>query len=186
MRIIGGSLKSRSINFVKSLNTRPLKDKVRESIFNILKHSNYIKTKIENAIILDLYSGIGSFGIECISRGARKVIFIEHDKNAIDILEENITKLKINKNSIIHNNKVEKFLKKKIKEKFDIFFFDPPFSDTTFLQNLVSIKRERIFNKDHIVIIHREQIYKDEFKDLLKIIDIKQYGRSKILFGVFK
>ena len=81
---------------------------------------------------------------------------------------------------------MEKFLKKKIKEKFDIFFFDPPFSDTTFLQNLVSIKKGRIFNKDHIVIIHREQIYKDEFKDLLKIIDIKQYGRSKILFGEFK
>ena len=104
MRIIGGSLKSRSINFVKSLNTRPLKDKVRESIFNILKHSNYIKTKIENAIILDLYSGIGSFGIECISRGARKVIFIEHDKNAIDILEGNITKLKINKFLVLIND----------------------------------------------------------------------------------
>ena len=49
MRIISGKLKGRSINFLKNLKTRPLKDKVRESIFNILKHSNYIKTKIENA-----------------------------------------------------------------------------------------------------------------------------------------
>ena len=93
MRIISGSLKGRSIKFIRNLKTRPLKDSVRESIFNILKHSNYIKTKIDNSNILDLYSGIGSFGIECISRGAGKVTFIEQDKEAINILKENLIKL---------------------------------------------------------------------------------------------
>ena len=63
MRIISGKLKGRSINFLKNLNTRPLKDKVRESIFNILQHSKFVKIKINDANILDLYSGIGSFGI---------------------------------------------------------------------------------------------------------------------------
>ena len=56
----------------KSKKTRPLKDSVRENIFNILMHSNLIKVNLKNANILDLYSGIGSFGIECISRGAKK------------------------------------------------------------------------------------------------------------------
>ena len=74
MRIIGGSLKGKSINFTKNSNTRPLKDSVKESIFNVLMHSNLIKTKIENSNILDLYSGIGSFGIEAISRNAKKIL----------------------------------------------------------------------------------------------------------------
>ena len=78
MRIISGTFKGRSIKFLKNSFTRPLKDSVRESIFNILKHSNFIKPKIENSSVLDLYSGIGSFGIESLSRGAKGVVFIEN------------------------------------------------------------------------------------------------------------
>ena len=72
MRIISGFLKGKKIDFLKSSTTRPLRDFVKENIFNIIKHSNLIKLKLENANILDLYSGIGSFGIECISRGVKK------------------------------------------------------------------------------------------------------------------
>ena len=79
MRIISGKLKGKSINFIKNSVTRPLKDSVKENIFNVLCHSNLIKTKIEKANILDLYSGVGSFGLECISRGAKKVKFIEEE-----------------------------------------------------------------------------------------------------------
>ena len=70
MRIISGKLKGKKINFLKNLTTRPLKDSVKENIFNILKHTNLNRVNIENASILDLYSGVGSFGLECISRGA--------------------------------------------------------------------------------------------------------------------
>ena len=66
MRIISGKLKGRAINFLKNSTTRPLKDSVKENIFNVLKHSNLINPKVENASILDLYSGIGSFGIESL------------------------------------------------------------------------------------------------------------------------
>ena len=95
MRVIGGKLRGKSINFLKSKKTRPLKDSVRENIFNILMHSNLIKVKVDNANILDLYSGIGSFGIECISRGAVRVMFVEQDINAVKILRENLTKLSL-------------------------------------------------------------------------------------------
>ena len=67
MRIISGSLKGKSINFLKNTKTRPLKDSVKENIFNILIHSNLMPTKFDAYNVLDLYSGIGSFGIECIS-----------------------------------------------------------------------------------------------------------------------
>ena len=88
MRIIGGSLKGRPINFLKNSKTRPLKDNVKESIFNVLQHSNVIKTKIENSTVLDLYSGIGSFGIECVSRAAAKVTFVEKNIQSFNILKK--------------------------------------------------------------------------------------------------
>ena len=185
MRIISGLFKGRSINFLKNANTRPLKNSVRESVFNILKHSHRIKVKIENTNILDLYSGTGSFGIECISRGAEKVTFIEKDINATNILKENLIKFSIINKSKIYLNRIEDFLAKDMKEKFHIFFFDPPFKDLNFLHNLELIKKKKIFNKNHIIIIHREGKSKDKFKDLLQIIENKQYGRSRIIFGVF-
>ena len=105
MRIISGTLKGRSINFLKNSITRPLKDSVKENIFNILKHSNLIDVIIENSNILDLYSGIGSFGLESISRGARNVTFVEQDKNAANILNENIIHLAVSSKAITINNK---------------------------------------------------------------------------------
>ena len=83
MRIVGGKLKGKNILFIKSLTTRPLKDSVKESIFNIINHSNLLNTKVENSNILDLYSGIGSFGIECISRGANRITFVEKNKRLL-------------------------------------------------------------------------------------------------------
>ena len=90
MRIISGLLKGKQITYLKSLTTRPLKDSVKENIFNILKHSNLISIDLNNSNILDLYSGIGSFGLECISRGAKKITFVEKDKNASKILIKNL------------------------------------------------------------------------------------------------
>ncbi len=186
MRIISGAFKGRSIKFLKNSNTRPLKDSVRENIFNILEHSNYIKTNIKNSNVLDLYSGVGSFGIECLSRGAETITFIDQDTNATNLLKENLIKLSVINKTKIFVNKIENFLNKVVKEKFHIFFLDPPFADFHFIQNLKLIKKSKIFNKIHIVIIHREVKTKDEFKDLLEIIETKQYGRSKVIFGVFK
>lgn len=185
MRIISGQLKGRSINFLKNTNTRPLKDNVKENIFNILNHSNFIKVKIKNSNVLDLYSGIGSFGIECISRGSKKVYFIEKDRIASNILKENLISLSIIDKSKIYIDKTDNVISKNLNSKFDIFFLDPPFADLDYFQNLILIKKKRIFKKDHIVIIHREENSKDGFSDILKIVENKKYGRSKIIFGVF-
>ena len=121
MRIISGSFKGRSIKFLKNSNTRPLKDSVRENIFNILEHSHTIKPKIKNSNILDLYSGIGSFGIECISRG--KINYICRSRcKCTKILKENLTYLSIINKSKVFNIKIEKFLINDFKEKYNIFF----------------------------------------------------------------
>ena len=83
MRIISGTLKGKSILFQKSSITRPLKDAVRENVFNILSHSNLLNINLEKSNILDLYSGIGSFGLECISRGASRITFVEQNEKVI-------------------------------------------------------------------------------------------------------
>ena len=75
MRIISGTAKGKKIHTPEDKNTRPLKDIVKESIFNILDHSSLLDKNLEDCTILDLYSGVGSFGLEAISRGAKKVIF---------------------------------------------------------------------------------------------------------------
>ena len=80
MRIIAGTLKNSTLYLPKNKNTRPLKDMVRESIFNFLMHSNKIPFQLEKSIVLDLFAGTGSFGLECISRKAEKVYFVENDK----------------------------------------------------------------------------------------------------------
>ena len=95
MRIVSGFLKGKKIDFLKSTTTRPLRDYIKENIFNIIKHSNLVNVELKNANVLDLYSGVGSFGIECISRGASKSFFVENDNNALSILKKNLENLKI-------------------------------------------------------------------------------------------
>ena len=100
MRIISGNFKGRKIFLPNDKHTRPLRDLVKESIFNLLEHSNKINFKIKNAFILDLFSGSGSFGFECISRGAKKVIFVENHLEALKILNKNISQLNIEETCI--------------------------------------------------------------------------------------
>ena len=183
MRIISGNLKGKSINFVKNSKTRPLKDSVRENIFNILAHSNSFNISFEEANVIDLYSGVGSFGIECLSRGAKNVTFVEKDRNTFKILSENISNLSIKNQATAFNNEIIQFLDKKKFKKFDIIFLDPPYKDENFLENLQIIQKLKIYKKNHLIIIHRERKTIEDLSRSIKPIIIKNYGRSKIIFG---
>ena len=185
MRIISGFLKGKKINFLKNSITRPLKDSVKENIFNILNHSNLLNIQIEKSLILDLYSGVGSFGIECISRGAKKVTFVEKDNDAIKILKKNLNHLSIIDRSCLINKTIDEVLKNDFKEKFHVFFLDPPFKSMEFVDNLKKIRQKKLFNKNHVVIIHRAKKTSDNLNDIIKTIVSKEYGRSKIIFGFF-
>ena len=102
-----------------------------------MKHSNLINVSLENANILDLYSGVGSFGIECISRGAKKITFVENDSKVLSVLKKNIEYLKIENKSNIIKNKIISFINQfKEKNKFEIIFFDPPFAENFFINDL--------------------------------------------------
>ena len=185
MRIISGKFKGKSIHFIKSKVTRPLRDMVKENIFNILSHSSNISVKIDSSNVLDLYSGVGSFGLECISREANQVTFVENNDVALNLLKKNIKKLSINQKVKIFSDKIESLKIWNENEKYNIFFLDPPYADKSFIQNLKIIKEKKIYKKNHILIIHRERNTEDNFSDFLKIFLVKNYGRSRVIFGHF-
>ena len=187
MRIISGDLKGSSLYLPKNKNTRPLKDLVRESIFNLLTHSNKISFNIEQSDVLDLFSGTGAFGLECLSRKAKHVCFVENYKEILPILKNNLSNLKTVKNySIIEKNILIDidFLEKK--EKFDIIFLDPPYKENNISNFLNIIIKTKLLKINGIIIIHRHKKKIDIFPDSFKIIEEKVYGISKIIFGTYR
>ena len=183
MRIISGLFKGKKIIQPVDNNTRPLKDLTKESIFNILQHSNKFKFNLKTAIILDIFSGVGSFGLECLSRGVKKIIFIENYNYALDILKRNLANLKIiNNYEILKKNAYEITTFKNISKKFDLIFLDPPYKDTNIKTLLIDILRENILNTNGIVILHRHKNANDVIPLNYTVVEEKKYGISKILF----
>ena len=187
MRIIGGKLKNKKLHFPENLKTRPLKDSVRENIFNILIHSNNIDVEIKNSEVLDLYAGTGSFGFECISREASRVVFVENHLEALENLKRNIKNLDSESNTILLPQDVLKFFKlltlEVYKKKFNIIFLDPPYKNKRCTEIIEIIKKKKLLNKKHIIIIHREIKSGDNIDKYLNIIENRIYGRSEIFFG---
>ena len=183
MRIISGIYKGKKIQQPNDNNTRPLKDLTKESIFNIINHSNKFDVKITGSFVLDLFSGIGSFGIECLSRGAKKVVFIENYSKVLPILKKNLENLETLRNyEIIKKDIYKDNLENDLKIKFNIIFFDPPYKDKNLNQLLSKINNLKILNKNSIIILHRHKSEKDIFPPEFKIVEEKKYGISKIIF----
>jgi len=186
MRIISGSFKGKKILLPKDKLTRPLKDLTKESIFNILKHSKLLNVELENSNILDLFSGVGSFGLECLSRGAKNVTFLESYTEVLNILKKNIDNLnQQNKTKVIERDIFSKSTLKLLNDKFDIIFMDPPYKEKKLLFLMDAITELKLLNTDGIIIIHRHKKEVDEFPGKFNIILKKNYGISKIIFGSY-
>ena len=141
MRIISGNFKGKKILLPKDKLTRPLKDLTKESIFNILKHSKLLNVELENSNILDLFSGVGSFGLECLSRGAKNVTFLESYTDVLSVLKKNIDNLnQQNKTKVIEKDIFSANALKLLNDKFDIIFMDPPYKEKklSFLMNAIT------------------------------------------------
>ena len=170
MRIISGRFKGKKLLLPKDKNTRPLKDLVKESIFNLLEHSKKINVNLKGSTILDLFSGCGSFGIECLSRESGCVYFFENYFEAIKVLEKNLLLFKNEKKfQIFKNNCFEYFdSDKKIDKKFDIIFIDPPYKEIKINMLIEKIIYRKLLKKNGILIIHRHK--KDKIVITKKLI----------------
>ena len=184
MRIISGSFRGKKILQPLDNFTRPLKDLTKESIFNVIKHSNKFNIDLEKSYILDLFSGVGSFGLECISRGAKFVTFIENYKEVLPILKKNLNSLKsVNNYKILEKDILNDLNFISLNQKFDLIFLDPPYKDKNLLIVLNKIIESKILSNNGVIIIHRHKKELDEFPKNLKIIEEKKYGISKIIFA---
>jgi len=124
MRIIAGTLRSRTLQAPAGLATRPTSDRLRETLFNVLA------PRIEGAIFLDLYAGSGAVGIEALSRGAAHVDFVERAPAALAVLRGNLAKLGLTAGFRIHEGNVGTVLRRMkpgAGSNFNIVFLDPPY-----------------------------------------------------------
>tara|TARA_B110001450_G_scaffold33716_1_gene29028 strand:- start:886 stop:1449 length:564 start_codon:yes stop_codon:yes gene_type:complete len=186
MRIISGKYRGKKILQPRDKATRPLKDLTKESIFNIVTHSNKFNIVLEDSNILDLFSGVGSFGLECLSRGSAKSTFVENYKEVLIILKKNISSLNYEKEAIVIEKDILKTLDyKNFKEKFDIIFMDPPYKEKSLNLMLLQILNSKILNNEGVIIIHRQKNEEDSFPKEFRIIEEKTYGISKVIFGKF-
>ncbi len=119
MRVIGGELRSRVLKSVPGLDTRPTPDRLREALFNVLT------PRIEGSVFLDAYAGTGAVGIEALSRGAVRAIFIEESRAAAMVIRENLKTLGIEARAQVLSGRVTAMLKK---TPADIVFLDPPYA----------------------------------------------------------
>ena len=135
---------------------------------------------------MDLFSGTGSFGLECISRNAKKVTFVENYRDAVNVLKNNITNLKVKNNYEIFEEDCFNFFKseKIFLKKFNLIFIDSPYQEKKINLLIDEIKMKEILDKNGILIIHRHKKDKISFSDKIKILDERNYGISKIIVCV--
>jgi len=118
MRVIGGEFRSRVLKSVPGLETRPTPDRLREALFNVLA------PRISGAVFADLYAGTGAVGIEALSRGAARAIFVEHNRAAARVIHENVRSLGLEARAQVRQGRVLAMIEK---IEADILFLDPPY-----------------------------------------------------------
>ena len=182
MRIISGNFKGRKLLTPDDIKTRPLKDLTKESIFNILKHSNKFNVEIKNSVVLDLFAGVGSFGIECLSNEAKYVTFVENYNGVLPILKKNLSNLKLDKKYEIIEQNIFTGLKL-AKSNYDIIFLDPPYKDKNISELIDKIFEINLLSENGIIITHRNKNVKEKYSKNFHILEEKTYGISKISFG---
>ncbi len=171
--IIGGKYKGRKLSYFNNDTVRPTQAKVRKSVFDILG-------PLHNMKVLDLYSGIGSLGIESLSRGAKQLTAIEKNSKVFKILLNNINKVCIDDDVKLHRMDVQKFLSMNT-QKYDIIFADPPYSELNFFDIKDSISN--FLNDNGIFCMEMKKTKSIEFEDDIRI---KKYGSTQVAFWTKK
>jgi 16S rRNA (guanine966-N2)-methyltransferase len=178
LRIIAGKAKGRKLEAPPGIKTRPITDMIKEALFNILS------AKVLDSIFLDLYAGSGSVGIEALSRGAAKAVFVDNDHQAIKVLHQNLAKCGLQ--GEVYRSDVFDFLKRAVRNKltFDIIYADPPFTQSSlFERTLHSLDNDELLNSGGVIIIRVPR--KSELTPRLNRIELerkKAYGESTLYF----
>ena len=176
MKVISGLYKGRNIEGFTIDGTRPTMERVKESLFAM------IQDKIDNGIILDLFSGSGNLGIEALSEGASFAYLVDHHKVAYNTINKNLKNIGITNAKSIHMDYI-KALKMFNEEHilFDCIFLDPPYDTNYIEKSLNLINKLKLLNKDGIVVCESNSLDKIVYEDMYKIIKDRKYGDKYIV-----
>lgn len=152
MRVVSGSCKGRMLKSVAGKQTRPTTDKVKEAIFNI------IGPYFAGGTALDLFAGSGALGIEALSRGVERVLFVDRDMKAFQTVKENVNRCGLEEKTEIYRNDAVRALKAIVKREiyFDYIFIDPPYKKQKIIQLLEIIDEETLLNDDGVIVCEHE------------------------------
>ncbi|MBR6690053.1 MAG: 16S rRNA (guanine(966)-N(2))-methyltransferase RsmD [Bacilli bacterium] len=172
MRVISGKYKGKNLIGFDIDGTRPTMDRVKESLFGI------IQNKIKNSIVLDLFAGSGSLGIEALSNGASEAYFIDNNIELINIIKKNTSNMDDKIHIMKSDYKTALELFKNSNNKFDIIFLDPPYKLNLINECLEKIVEYNLLNADGIIICEYETEVINN--NNLKLVKDKKYGSKKI------
>lgn len=180
MRVISGIRKGHKLKTPKGLSTRPTEDKIKESLFNIMGRID------GEAIILDLFAGSGSIGIEFLSRGASKAYFVDRSRESTEIIKENLNHTKLTEKASVLRGDALKALEnfKESQLVFNYIYLDPPFDNhELLLKALGKIEKENLLSENGLLIIEHEKnlLLDDEIFSFSKY-DSRVYGNKTITF----
>jgi 16S rRNA (guanine(966)-N(2))-methyltransferase RsmD len=179
LRVISGEARGRRLAQFKGQKIRPASDKVRGAIFNILGST------FEGSEVLDLFAGTGALGIEALSRGAKRVVFIENSPAALRVLQENLELCRCGEKAELVMAPVERGLKLLVKkgERFDHIFLDPPYGKGLVEKSLKMLSGGEILKEDGIVTLkHSDRELPLERYGSLILSDQREYGRQHVSF----
>lgn len=154
---------------------------MKESLFNI------INNRIEDSIVLDLFSGSGAIGIEFLSRGCKSAYLCDKSKDAIRFIKDNLKRTRLQENAVVINQDYTTTLKNfhDSSIKFDIIFLDPPYNSNFSKIAVDLIIKYKLLKDDGIIIIETEDKDRDieNLKDIdVDIYDTRKYGRANLVF----
>ncbi|TQC54007.1 16S rRNA (guanine(966)-N(2))-methyltransferase RsmD [Mycoplasmopsis mucosicanis] len=176
LRVISGKYRHRLLQRPNEQITRPTKDSVREAIFNALRFD------IENSIVLDIFAGSGSLGIEALSNGAMKCIFVESKKKVFNILNQNLNSLNI-KNADVYCTDALNFLNSKQGIKFKYIFVDPPYREVELLNQVLElIFSYKFLESNGLVVVEIDDVNKIKLPKKSCIQKLKKYGLTSIVY----
>jgi 16S rRNA (guanine966-N2)-methyltransferase len=179
MRIITGTAKGTKLKTPRGLDTRPTADRVKESLFNILG------PRVLDAAVLDLFAGTGNLGLEALSRGASKAIFIDHDSRSIQMIRDNIELTKLTHQAQIHKADVLRTVDRLMREsgRFHLIFCDPPYNKGFVRAVLDKLDASDILMEGGIIIMEhsRHEPVAGEWKQL-QLLRTERYGETRVSF----
>lgn len=179
MRIISGEFRGTKLFTLDGDDvTRPTLDRIKEPLFSILQFD------LDGAIVLDLFAGSGTLGLEALSRGAKKSYFCDVNRKACEIIEKNIEKTKTENDTFLIRKDFEKALEE-ISDKINICFIDPPYKTDLVFRSIKKILELNLLDKDAIIVAETDEPERvqNELKNLdVQIYDARKYGRVTLLF----